>query len=118
MPEKVSMLNYLGVSSIDELESFVRENIDGIKGPELAKAMEYAHRFVADNAIYQLAKSSRLPYIQRRLKEEGINDFEDVDSHIIAAMLQTFYRVNMNFAPSFALMQLHAPFVTEVNVRE
>ena len=97
----------------NEFRAFLDQTSKSLDTKELEINFGYAKEFLGDNYFYSIAPSSRLKYIQDRLKEKGVKDFTETgaDSHRIATIMQLIYGFDMSIPEPAALMFLFGPFM-------
>jgi hypothetical protein len=96
----------------DEFKAFLDQTSDALDTEELEVNFGHAKEFLGDNFIYALAPGSRLKYIQDKLAEKGVKDFNEngADSQRIATIMQVVYKLDMSIAEPSAVMFMLGPF--------
>jgi hypothetical protein len=98
-----------GISSLEELKSIL--NKPGRLDDELlGKSMEMAKRLAGEDMIYSLSENSRLDYVKKMMRDYGLREKVDVDSHEVAIAMQGIYGVNFGVNPNAAFEFLYHPF--------
>ncbi len=98
-----------------DFKAFLDQTSGALDTEELNINFGYAKEFLGDNYFYSIAPSSRLKYIQDKLKEKGVKDFTETgaDSHRIATIMQLIYGLDMSVPEPSALMFMFGPFMID-----
>jgi len=97
----------------EEFKGILDANSGALDHKSFVDCAALAREFLEDNFLYTLAPTSRLGYIQEKIRGKGLKDFQQVDSHIIAAMMQFVYKLDMSCSAQTGLEMLVQPFVFE-----
>jgi hypothetical protein len=94
----------------EEIRTYIEENMEALD--RYKACIEFAHRLIGEDTIHRISPASRLEYIKKRIKDDGLPK-DDVDPHFVAHVMQNVYGVDTGSRPDIAFSALFVPFVTE-----